>query len=96
MQICGHAGPAATFNCLLCEARLHQTAVAGVPHLPELPDPWKAADKRAPEIIKPPARKGTDEMLALAAAYAAAVAAPGAPKELSSAAYKTRAARTSR
>ena len=29
----GHAGASATYNCVFCEARLHQTYVAGVPHL---------------------------------------------------------------
>ena len=87
MQICGHAGPAATYNCLLCMARLNQTAKAGVPHLPELPEPWKSKDTRPADIINPPARKGTDEMLAHARRYAADAAKPGAPKDLSSADY---------
>ena len=43
-QLGGHAGPAATFNCLFCEARLHQTYVAGVPHLRVLPEEWASCD----------------------------------------------------
>ena len=27
-QLAGHAGASATYNCILCEARLHQTYVA--------------------------------------------------------------------
>ena len=34
-QLAGHAGASATYNCIICEARLHQTYVAGVPHLRE-------------------------------------------------------------
>lgn len=89
MQICGHAGPSATFNCLLCEARLNQTAKAGVPHLPVLPEPYKSQDIREADIINPPARKGTDQLGEYARAYAAAASAPNAAKELSSAEYKS-------
>ena len=87
MQICGHAGPSATWNCLLCMARLHQTSKAGVPHLPELPEPWRSQDARDADIICPPARKGTDEMARYATAYAEASAAQNAPQQLSSEAY---------
>lgn len=89
MQICGHAGPAATWNCLLCYARLNKTAKAGIPHLPDLPEPWKSADKRDADIICPPRRTGTDEMLEFARAYTAAAAAANAPKDLSSADFKS-------
>ena len=89
MQICGHAGPMATWNCLFCYARLNQTGKAGVPHLPELPEPWRSTDSRPADVICPPARKGTDEMTEFARAFAAAMAAPKAPKELSSADYKS-------
>jgi hypothetical protein len=89
MQICGHAGAMSTWNSLLCEARLHQTAKAGVPHLRELPEPWKSSDQRPEHVISPPLRKGTDEMAELARAYAADAAKPDAPKDLSSADYKS-------
>ena len=46
MQICGHAGPAASWNCLLCNSRLNQTSQAGVPCLLVLPEPWRSQDKR--------------------------------------------------
>ena len=85
MQICGHAGPSATWNCLLCMARLNRTSKAGIPHLPELPEPWRSKDTRDAEIICPPARTGTDEMERYATAFAEAAAAPNAPQELSSA-----------
>jgi hypothetical protein len=68
---------------MLCEARLHQTYMAGVPHLRVLPEPWASDDKRAPEIINLPARGGTAVTSALATAYMAAAAAPNA-KDLSS------------
>eukprot|EP00966_Prymnesium_polylepis_P306645 7085908-Prymnesium_polylepis.1 len=72
MQICGHAGTMSTWNCLLCEARLRQTAKVGVPHLRELlPEPWKSSDQRPEHVVGPPLRKGTDEMAELARAYAA-------------------------
>ena len=60
--LAGQAGASATFNCVICEARLHQTYVAGVPHLRVLPEPWASKDTRAQEIIDPPMRGGTAEM----------------------------------
>ena len=82
-QLAGHAGASATYNCMFCEARLHQTYMAGVPHLRVLPEPWASTDKRAPEIINPPARGGTAATSAQATAYMEAAAAPNA-KDLSS------------
>ena len=87
--LAGQAGASATFNCVICEARLHQTYVAGVPHLRVLPEPWASKDTRAPEIIDPPMRGGTAEMAEHARQYAAAAAAPGAAKDLSSADFKS-------
>ena len=45
---------------------------AGVPHIPDLPEPWKSRDKREANAINLPLREGTDKMKQLAAAYAAA------------------------
>ena len=70
MQILGHAGPNATYFFIFCLARLNQTNMAGIPHLRKLPEAWAQKDTRAAEIIDPPARAGTDEMLKLAQQYA--------------------------
>ena len=78
MQILGHAGPSATYPCLLCYARLNHTFVKGVPHRPDLPEPWKSKDTRAPDFINPPPREGTAEMAEYARKYAEVQAAPGA------------------
>jgi hypothetical protein len=83
MQLLGHAGPNATFFCIFCLAKLNETNVAGVPHLRVLPQEWRSKDKRAADIIDPPAREGTMEMSVLAEAYKAKAAQ--APKGLSSA-----------
>ena len=82
--LAGHAGASATYNCVLCEARLHETYKAGVPHLRVLPERWASVDKRQPEVINPPPRSGTAEMAECARCYAEACAAPNAPKSLSS------------
>ena len=87
--LAGQAGASATFNCVICAARLHQTYVAGVPHLRVLPEPWASKDTRPPEVIDPPMRGGTAEMAEHARQYAAAAAAPGAAKDLSSADFKS-------
>ena len=88
MQILGHAGPNATFPCMFCYARLHKTNVAGVPHLPDLPEPWKSQDLRDASVINPELRAGgTKEMAEYARQFAAAQAEPGASANLSSAAY---------
>ena len=71
LQLLGHSGANATFPCLKCMARINQTMQSGVPHLRELPEPFKSADAQAPEIINPPLREGTEQMVAHAAAYAA-------------------------
>jgi hypothetical protein len=86
MQLLGHAGPNATYFCMFCLAKLNETNKAGVPHLRVLPEEWRLKDKRATEIIDPPAREGTMEMSELAEAYNKAKAAQ-APKGLSSAAW---------
>ena len=80
LQLLGHSGANATFPCLKCMARINQTMQSGVPHLRELPEPFKSADARAPEIINPPLREGTEQMVAHAAAYAAALQAAGKDK----------------
>ena len=82
--LAGHAGASATYNCVLCDARLHETYKAGVPHLRVLPDRWASEDQRPPEAINPPPRSGTTEMAEFARCYAEACAAPNAPKTLSS------------
>ena len=87
--LAGHAGPSATWNCIMCEAKLNETYKAGVPHLRVLPDEWKSMDTRATEIINPPPRGGTHEMAEHARQYKAAAAAPNAPKDLSSAVFKS-------
>jgi hypothetical protein len=87
--LAGNAGPSGTYNCVMCECRLHQTYVAGVPHLRVLPEPWASKDIRAPEIIDPPPRGGTAETNEYARRYAEAKGAPNAPKNLSSADFKS-------
>ena len=69
MQILGHAGPNVTYPCLLCYARLNQTFVKGVPHIPVLPEPWASDDKREADIINPPRRIGTKDMAEYAQKY---------------------------
>ena len=83
-QLGGTAGASGTYNCLLCEAVLHQTYRAGVPHLRELPEPWASKDKRPPEIINPPPRGGTAAIAEQARLWAVEQAKPNAPKTLSS------------
>ena len=68
LQLLGHSGANATFPCLKCMARINQTMQSGVPHLRELPEPFKSADARAPEIMNPPLREGTEQIAAHAAA----------------------------
>ena len=60
--LAGQAGASATFNCVMCAAKLHETYKAGIQHLRELPEPWKSKDARAADIIDPPPRGGTAEM----------------------------------
>ncbi len=51
LQLSGHAGPNATFFCLRCYARLNQTNVAGIPHLRNVPEPWKSRDARDANVV---------------------------------------------
>ena len=60
--LAGQAGASATYNCVMCETKLHETYKAGIPHLRQLPEPWKSKDVRAAHIINPPPRGGTAEM----------------------------------
>ena len=60
--LAGHAGASATWNCVMCGGKLHETYKAGIPHLRELPEPWKSKDVRVADIIDPPPRGGTAEM----------------------------------
>ena len=80
-QIYGHAGPGGKFNCCMCDVVLHETYQAGIPHLRELPEPWKSRDVRPEHIINPPLRGGTAEMAAQARLYESEAASK---KDLSS------------
>lgn len=46
--LAGHASASGKGNCLLCEARLHESYIAGVPHLRVLPEPWESTDTPPP------------------------------------------------
>lgn len=86
MTLLCHAGPNATWFCIFCFAKINETNLAGVPHLPVLPEEWASIDKRPPDIINPPPRESTMDMDRSATSYANAKKAV-APKPLSSAGF---------
>ena len=55
----GHGGPTSKKPCLKCLSVLHETNMAGVPHVPNLPASWTQPDPRPAHIAQPPPRAGT-------------------------------------
>ena len=73
-QLLGTAGASATYFCMFCKGTLNGTLKAGVPHLRDLPSPWKERDEREIDVIAPPARPDSEAAIKLAEGYLAAAA----------------------
>ena len=43
MQILGLAGPAGSYNCIFCLSHINSTNIAGVPCIPDPPEPWASS-----------------------------------------------------